>query len=202
MPRWCGWYLCGKGILMKAFRLLIAPLVFSVCCATARADLTVQQVGPVVFGNSFTVSVTVFNPDLFDLYVVEVVGDTFETLPPAPPIVTAPVTWTGTRVSPTLIFASGLKFLGNLFLDLTFNGAAPVNGLTLNFSAFLPGDDSASASGALVWEGGAGGAFAAFTPAPITDVRRASLAAVPVPGAVFLGMMGFGLVGFARKRLR
>ncbi len=185
---------------MKAFRLLIAPVVFSVCCATVRADLTVQQVGPVVFGNSFTVSVSVLNPDLFDLYVIEVVGDTFETVPPAPSIVTAPATWTGTRFSPTLIFASGLKFLGNLFLDLTFNGAAPVDGLTLNFSAFLPGDDSASAAGALVWAGGASGGFSAFTPAPLTDVRRSAI--VPVPGAVFLGMMGFGLIGLVRKRLR
>lgn len=184
---------------MRAFKFLIAPVVLSVCCATARADLTVQQVGPVVFGNSFTVPVSVFN-SVFDLFVIEVVGDTFETLPPAPSIVTAPGTWSGTWVSPTVIIASGPVFVGNLFLDLTFNGTAPADGLTLNFSAFLPGHDGASAAGALVWAGGASGGFSAFSPAPLTDVTRSAV--IPVPGAVFLGMMGFGLIGLVRKRLR
>ena len=184
---------------MKAFRLLIAPVVVSVCFSTARADLTVQQVGPVVLGSSFTVPVSVFNPDLYDLYIVEVVGDTFETLPPAPPIVSAPGTWAGTRFSSTLIFATGSKFSGDVFFDLTFDGAAPpttAGAITLNFSAFLPGADTASTAGALIWDG-SGFVFGVGT---LTSVTRSAV--VPVPGAVLLGLMGFGLVGLTRKRLR
>ena len=185
---------------MKAFRLLIAPVVIIFCCATARADLLINQAGVVTFGNSYTIPVSVFNPGLYDLFVMEVVGDTFEAMPPAPAIVSSTGTWTGAWGSSTLVYAAGPAFFGSLGLDLTFDGIAPpttAGVLTVNFSAFTPGAENASASGALTWDGTA----FVFTTGSATTVTRSALHAIPVPGAVFLGMMGLGLVGFVRKRL-
>ncbi|MCH7592530.1 MAG: hypothetical protein IH989_07110 [Planctomycetes bacterium] len=185
---------------MKALGLLIIPVVLSFCCASARADLTVGQIGPVEFGNSYTIPVSLLNSGLYDLFVVEVVGDTFEPTPLAPAIVASPGTWTGTWVSPTLVYAAGPVFSGDLGLALTFDGAAPPTTagiLMVNFSAFTPGAENATHAVGLVWDGDA----FVFTTATLTSVTRSGLASLPVPGGLFLGMIGFGLVGLARKRL-
>lgn len=179
---------------------MIAPVLLSVFCATAQADFFVKQVGPVEFGNSWTVPVSVFNPNQYDLFVMEVVGETFEPTPLAPPIATAPGTWSGTWVSSQMVYAEGPAFGGIVGLDLTFDGVAPpttFGSVTVNFSAFTPGSENASSSGALIWDGHA----FVFSTGSLTSITRSAVAQAPVPGAVFLGLMGFGLVGLARKRL-
>lgn len=186
---------------MNALKPLIASVVLSVCCASAHADLVIEQVGAVQFGNSWTLPFTVANPGLYDLFVIEVVGDTFESPPVAPAIVTAPGTWTGSWISSTQVRAEGPAFSGLVGLSLTFDSADPPNtfgDIEIHFSAFEPGNEHASISGGMLWNG----ASFSFAAAPLTTQTRSALASAPAPGAVFLGLIGFGLVGVARKRLR
>ncbi len=194
---------------MKAFKLLIAPVVLSVCCATAQADLVLEQIGEITLGNSWTSRISVLNLDVWDLLVVDiaVAGDTFEASPVPPIVVTAPVPFVGAVNSPTQVSAAGSIFSGSLVLDLTFNGlAAPptLGDIVLTFSAFEPLAQTASIAGTMVWDPllGPSGAFSAFPGATPTTQTRSEVVSTPVPGAVFLGMMGFGLMGLARKRLR
>lgn len=161
----------------------------------ARSDLSLRAVGNIELGNSWSIPVMLRGSG-FDLITAEVTGAAFE---PVGLSISDPIGWDSTWHSADLVSASGLMNRVGFDLFLTFEDPVPLDDadITVLFSAFRPGAETAAGSVLLAYQNGA---FVPTIGSSPTTRTRSSLQVVPVPGAVFLGAVGLGLVGLIRKR--
>lgn len=202
--------------VMRAWKAFLVGLGFLLACSTARADLVVDVIGDIKVTDSWNWSVS-FLPGGFDLVTAEVLsgyGEAFVASPSAGVSILDPATSTplsgwasNTYHSASLVSTTGTALTSTWEADLHFAGnggglgGSPLGSevVEVRISAWLPGYDAAA--GSMTFVLGDGSVTQPFGGGAPTGVTRSSLVAAPVPGAVFLGALGLGFVGFMRKRL-
>jgi len=163
-----------------------------------------SMIGGPNIGNSWSITATAPGP--YDLWAIRIspvsLGvDTFEV--GAPALQTATAGWSMVVETPSLVSIAGPA--GSINLDVYFTAAAPPALLEIDHALFNGSTKVIEthwvlANGSIYNPGGSWSYSNSWNPSR-ADVDGTSAATViPAPGAILLGSMGMGIVGWLRRR--